>query len=358
MGTIFGALRIADSDYVLNATPGQRVIYEEAQRYVAEQNAALNLMLATFVEGTTENFKMRYKLPGDGKLQRRGGLAQSGATKVTGEWDVAFPIDEYGDQVAGDDVSLAYMTAADLDRHIQGVTIRNINTVRYEMLRALFQNTARTFNDPIHGDLTIQPLANSDSVVYPPVVGSETAAADNHYLAAGYAGSAISDTNDPIANIVVPELVEHFGQVTGGSRIVAFINGAQAGKVMGLTQFVEQNDTYVRPGDNTALPVAPGSLPGVYLGRHAKGAFIQQWDWIPDGYIFAMHMDAPKPLMKRRDPAATGLAPDLQMVSTDAEYPFRATHWRHRFGFGVANRLNGVLVHLTAGAFAVPTAYA
>jgi len=358
MSTIFGSLRLSDTDYVFNATPGQRAIFDEVRRYVAEQNAALNLMLSTFVEGTTEEYKLRYKLPGGGMLQRRGGQAQSGAVKTTGEWDVAFPIDEYGEQVAGDEVTLAYMTAAELDRHIQSVTIRNINTVRYEMLRALFNNTARTITDPLHGDLTVQPLANNDAVGYPPVMGSASEATENHYLAAGYAGSAISDTNDPIADIIVPELTEHFGQVTGGSRIVAFINGAQAGKIMGLTQFVEQSDNYVRPGDNTALPVAPGSLPGVYLGRHAKGAFVQQWDWMPDGYIFGLHLDAPRPLMKRRDPAATGLPADLALVSTDAEYPFRATHWRHRFGFGVANRLNGVLVQLTADAFAVPTAYA
>lgn len=358
MSTIFGSLQLSDTDYVFNATAGQRAIYDEVARYVNEQNAALNQMLATFVEGTTEEYKLRYKLPGGGMLQRRGGQAQSGAVKAYGEWDVAFPLDEYGEQIAGDEVSLAYMTAAELDRHIQSVTIRNINTVRFEMLRALFNNTARTFTDKAHGDLTIQPLANGDAVVYPPVVGSANEATDSHYIASGYAASAISDSNDPIANIIVPELTEHFGQVTGGSRIATFINGAQSAKVMGLTQFVEQVDNYVQPGSNTAVPVGPGALPGVYLGRHAKGAFVQQWDWIPDGYMFAMHMDAPRPLMKRRDPAATGLPADLALVSTDAEYPFRATHWRHRFGFGVANRLNGVLVHLTAAAFAVPTAYA
>lgn len=358
MSTIFGALKLADTDRVFRATTGQRVIYDAARQYVEGQNAALNAVLANFVEQTTEDHTLRYKLPGGGMLQRRGGQAQSGAVKATGSWDVAFPLEEYGDQIAGDDVAMAYMTAAELDRHIQTVVIRNINTVRFEMLKALFNNAARTFVDPLWGNLTVQPLANGDSVVYPPVVGSASEAADTHYLASGYANSAVSDANDPIADIAIPELEEHFGQATGGSPIVVFLNAAEVPYLTALTGVVSTIDRYIAPGANTDVPSVPAGLPGRFIGRHVQGAFLQQWDWIPSGYLFALHLDAPKPLFKRRDPADTGLPDGLAMVAEDKEYPFEQMHWRHRFGFGVANRLNGVLIQLTASSFSVPTAYA
>ena len=359
MATIFGALRISDTDRVFNSTVGQRVIWDEAQRYIAAQNAALNGILATFVDETTAEHQRRYRLPGGGMLQRRGGQAQSGAVKASGYWDVAFPIDEYGDQVAGDDVSLAYMTAGELDRHIQTVNVRNINTVRFEVLRALLSNVAWTYPDSLHGNLTIQPLANGDTVVYPPVIGSASEATDDHYVVAGYAATDISNTNDPVAGIAIPELEEHFGQVTGGSPVAMLINTAQVAKVSDLAAIVPVPDNYVIPGDNVTLPTGLPMLPGRVIGRHTNGAWVAQWDWIPSGYAMALHLEAPKPLVKRVDPADTGLPSDLALVSQDAEYPFRAAHWRNRFGFGVGNRLNGVVIQFKAsGSYDVPTAYA
>jgi hypothetical protein len=358
MSNIFGSLGVSDSDYVFSATQGQRVIFEAATAYVAEQNAALNAVVSTFVDRTTSDHIMRYKLPGGGMLQKRGGQAQSGATKATGSWDVAFPLSEYGDQIAGDDVSLAYMTVAELDRHFQTVVTRNINTVRYELLKTLFTPTNTTFVDPNWGALTCVPLANGDAVVYPPVVGSATEATDNHYLPTVYLAAGISDTNDPISGFVIPELEEHFGQVTGGAPIVVFINTAQVAKISALAAMVGVVDNYVIPGANTDTPILPPTVPGRILGRHMGGAWVVQWDWIPSDFILGVHLDAPKPLYKRVDPPQTGLPADLTLVSQDEEYPFRVAHWRNRFGFGVANRLSAIALKLHANTYAVPAAYA
>ncbi len=135
-----------------------------------------------FVEEQTENFKERYKLPGGGRLQRRGGYAASGAVKAYGGYDVAYPLEDFGAQLADSDVALAYMTLQDLDRHLDTIFAQDANTVRFELLKALLNNTQDTFVDPLHGSLTIEPLANGDSVTYPPVLGSETEATDTHYL--------------------------------------------------------------------------------------------------------------------------------------------------------------------------------
>jgi hypothetical protein len=84
-----------------------------------------------------------------------------------------------------------------------------------------------------------------------------------------------------------------------------------------------------------------------------------QWDWITDNYLLGIHLDAEAPIVKRVDPAATGIATmGIQMVAVDESFPFVGSFWRHRFGMGVANRLNGYVMELgEVGSYTVPTAY-
>lgn len=357
MSAIFGHLNIQDSDYVFNATQGQRVIYDAAQAYLDRINADIEKALGVFVDESTSEYKRRYKLPGGGSLQRRGSDGRYGAVKAYGQWDVAFPLEDFGAQLAGNDVDMAYMTAAELDRHIQTIAAQNVSTVRYEMLKRLFKNTQSTFIDPKWGSLSVEGLANGDSVVYPPVLGSESEATDTHYLESNYASSSISDTNNPFITIR-DELEEHFGTNTGGSSIVVFVNNAQRAKIEALSDFDAVPFSFIRPGADTDLPMnLPAGLPGSLLGT-CSGTIIVEWRWIPADYMFGIHLDAPKPLIRRVDDPATGLGTGLQLVATDEEYPFRGSFWRNRFGFGAGNRLNGVALEFgTGGSYTIPTAY-
>jgi hypothetical protein len=357
MATIFGALGLNDNDRVFNATAGQRAIYDLSAQYVARYNADMEAAIGIFVDGTTTDHKLRYKLPGGGLLQRRGTQSVPGAVKASGSWDVAFPLEDFGAQVAGDDVSLAYMTAQELQRHLDTVVNQDRNTVRYEILKAIFNSTAGTFVDPLWGSLTIERLANGDSVVYPPVLGSTSEATDNHYLESGYAASAISDTNDPVITLV-DELEEHFGSVTGNSDIVIFHNNAQNAKLQALTGFIDVPDAMIRVGDATDVPAMLPSVPGKVIGRHTKGAWLVEWRFIPANYMVAVHAEEAKPLLMRVDPADTGLGTGLQLVANDADFPFVSSFWRHRFGVGVGNRLNGAVMELgTGGTYSVPSGY-
>lgn len=357
MPGIFGALGLNDTDRVFASTQGQQVIYDAITAYLNRVNADIAQAMSVFVEGTTENHTERYKLPGGGYLQRRGQQAQPGAVKATGSWDVAYPLEDFGAQIAGDDVSMAYMLVGDLDRHVSSVVIQNVNTVRFEMLKAIFNSTAGTFIDPNWGSLTIQRLANGDAVTYPPVIGAVAEATETHYIETNYASASISDTNNPYATIA-SELEEHFGKMQGGPNIVAFINSAQVAVTEALTDFVELPDSYVMPGSQTAtLTGLPAGHPGRVIGR-TNGCWIVEWDFIPANYIVGIYVDAPKPLKMRVDPADTGLGTGLQLVATDERFPFESSFWRHRFGFGVSNRLNGIVLELgTGGSYTVPTAY-
>lgn len=362
MGNIYGALGIAEyqADQVYIQTVGYALVYEATNQLLQQYNNELNAAMSAFVERDTEEHSLRYKLPATGRLQRRGGKGQTGAQKASGSWDVSFPLEEFGDVVSGDDIALAYMTAAEYQRHLDGVLNRNTGTVRYEILKAIFNNTARTFTDPLLNTptLTIQPLANGDSVVYPPVLGSETEATEDHYLESGYAASAISDTNDPYATIA-NELEEHFGAIQGGSNIAVFINNAQVPKTRDLTTFVGLSDMGIVPGSNTDVLQGLPSVPGRVVGRmEDSGVWVVEWRWVPANYMIGIHLDAPRPILRRVDIAATGLGRDLQLVQTEVEVPFTSKLWRHRFGMGVGNRLNGVVMELgSGGTYTIPSGY-
>jgi hypothetical protein len=218
----YGMLGIGDSDRVFQATEGQQVVYTAATAYLAQINAQLMAQMQLLVSDTTETYKQRYRLPGGGRLQRRGVNSQPGATRASGYWDVAYPLDDFADQKAWNDVDRGYMTMAEFDIQLQDTILKNVGTVRYEMLKAIFNNTARTFSDRLWGDLTIQPLANGDAVLYPPIAGSETEAIETLYYGSNYTAANISDTNNPITGIVT-KLEDHFGENQGGERIVVFV---------------------------------------------------------------------------------------------------------------------------------------
>lgn len=356
MSGIFGALGINDTDRVYLQTLGQQVVYDAVQQTLEQYNADLDAAMMLFIEETTSDHKRRYKLPGGGRLQRLGGQAQAGAVKATGQWDVAFPLEGFGAQLAANRVDFAYMSANDLDRHLDTIFAQDTNTVLYEIFKALFNATAGTFIDTLWGTLTIERLANGDAVVYPPVLGSESEATDNHYLESGYAASAISDTNNPYVTIR-DELEEHFGTPTGGSNILTFINNAQVAKTEALTDFDPINDRFTTPGANTDQLFGVPNVPGRVVGR-TNGVWVVEWRRVPANYMLATHLDAPKPLIQRIDPADTGLGQGLLLVAESDTHPFSASHYEHRFGIGAGNRLNGVVMELgTGGTYTVPSGY-
>lgn len=358
MTTIYGALGLNDGDRVALATLGQQVVYDAVNQVYAQFSDEVNAAAGVFVEEVTSDYARNYKLAGGGRMQRKGSQSQAGAVKATGEWPVQLPLEEFGDAVAADRVAYAYMTTQDLNRHVVTVQTRYLNTRRFEILRALFNNTARPFYDELRGDLTVQPLANGDGVLYPPVLGSEDEATDNHYIESGYLASDISDSNDPYLTIR-DELEEHFGAPTGGSEIVAFIHPNQGTKTRAMNDFVEMTDRYVREGADMATVVGwATNLPGRIAGRMKSGVWVVEWRSIPEKYILGVHMDAPRPLLQREDPAETGLGGGLQLVAESELYPFTQSHYSARFGMGVGNRLNGVVIELaTGGSYTTPTIF-
>ena len=72
---IFAALGVPDTDYAFLRTYGQEVIYDVTNQVLGDHNGNVREQSAFFVERTTKNHSEKYKLPGVGRLQRRGRMS-------------------------------------------------------------------------------------------------------------------------------------------------------------------------------------------------------------------------------------------------------------------------------------------
>lgn len=351
MSTIFGVLGINDRDTTLQSI-GQDQVFGLINDYAAATQAELDRIYGVFVQETTTNHMERYFLPGGGMLQTGTFRTRPGATKPTGSWDVAYPLDQGDTALGWDRISYAYMTAGQADAQVRGVMEQYKNWKRNLILTALLHGATRSVTDPFYGSLTIQPLANGDSVLYPPLIGASTEATATNYVGSNYAASAISDTNNPFRDVIKAKLRKRFGN----GRIVAWINSNQTAKVQALTSFASLAPQYVNVGANTATATADGvSGPGNFIGATDNVA-VFEWDWIPDGYIAALDLDQPAPLKQRVDVPAE--LRGFKMVATQQEYPLQESFWQAREGYGVGNRLNGVVIQLVAStSYTAPTGY-
>jgi hypothetical protein len=254
---------------------------------------------------------------------------------------------------------MAYMSIAELDAHLDTIMIQDLNTIRWRILTSIFEDTNLTFTDPIHGSITVTRLANTDGTLFPPVLGSETEADDDHYAEPAYNVAAIADANNPV-DTTVQEIAEHFGGVGSHGKNFVYFHGAdQTQYLAAITGYVALTDLFTSPGDQTATVAGYPNVPGRIHGR-LSGAWLSEWDgWIPDTYCICILLGVPAPLMQRVDPADTGLASGLHLVTTNDQYPFISSHYENRFGFGCGNRLSAAVLEISGGGatYTPPTAY-
>jgi len=358
MSGIFGHLNINDNERAFTVVQGQQLLWDAANEYLARVSAEVDAVEAIFIERVTSDFKERFKLPGGGFLQRRNSDGSFGNVKATGSWDVAYPLEDFGVSYGWNDVDIAYMTVKELSNHIETASIQDVNTRRFELLKAILNNTQDTFLDQTgRGSLSIEPLANGDAVVFPPVLGSTTEATEDHYLESGYLAANISDVNNPFPTIV-DELEHHFGTPQGGSNIIAWVNSTHRTLIEALTDFYEADQKDIVYGVATdRITGLPTGMPGRVFGK-VNSVWVAEWRSLPANYILSVHGDNPKPLVKRVDPADTGLAEGLALVTENEAFPFKESFLRHRFGLGCGNRLNGVVMELgVGGSYSIPSGY-
>jgi hypothetical protein len=224
------------------------------------------------------------------------------------------------------------------------------------VLAALLTNTTWTYNDKAGingakglGSITIQPLANNDTVKYARKGIAETAI-DNHYLAQA---DAIADAHNPFPTIKA-ELHEHPSNMN--APIVAYVASDLVSSIQGLTEFVDRDDPDIAPGANTdtlagMISAGPGDI---VLGKTKSGVWVVEWGAVPSGYMIAKVMGR-QPLKMREHPAQNLKGLFAEAANVDGN------HLMKRFlrysGFGVADRVAALCYYIGAAAYAIPSGY-
>jgi hypothetical protein len=315
---------------------------------VADHNAQINDMIGLFAERTTD-YQRRFVSAGNARLQ--AGDENSRAQPIKGStYDVQFPIQK-GDTAWGENfITRQKMSVQQVNNAVSLMLKADVTWIRDHIMAALFYNsTGWTIADPEWGTLTIQGLANGDSVLYAKV--GAVAAADTHQLAQA---AAIADATNPFSTAYA-ELVEH--PENQGSQIVSLISSSLSATATALTAFVDVSDPNIQRGSGTdAVIGTPPNLPSsaTLLGR-TNNVWVAEWGWLPTDYMVTIAVGAEPPLKMREDPE-----PQLQgfvKADTRTDYPYSEEQYFRRAGFGAWNRVGAVVTRIGNGSYAIPTSF-
>jgi hypothetical protein len=199
------------------------------------------------------------------------------------------------------------------------------------------------------GDITIQPLANGDTVTYVKVGGAS--ATDTHYLAQA---SAIDDSNNPF-DTIRDELLEH---PSNGGPIAVYTPTNLRASIEALTAFIEISDPAIRlsiSSDELVTNLDRGF--GDELIGYIKGSrcYIIEWRALPDDYLVA-HARGGGPVLKMREYPATRLQ-GFFMENHSPDGNLQVTRMLRYAGFGVSNRVAALVMRIGNGTYAIPTGY-
>jgi hypothetical protein len=333
------------------AQVGVQRIYAAIQESANEHTRQINALLATMVAPTVAA-QVQVELPGGQTLQPIDEYGNPIPVKPSGNYTVGFPIQGGGFAWGSNRVSRELLTVEEANRMTLEAMIADADW----MLGALLDNVYWTYNDKVGanggkglGNISIQPLANGDSVEY--VFRNGTKSTDNHYLAQA---AAISDANNPYPTIFA-ELFEH---PSNSGPWVAYIASDQVTATEGLATFVQVRDPDIAYGVSQVVNAemdAPIRGPGDRVIGKVDNLWIVEWSSLPSGYIMA-HAQGAGPVVNMREypaPALQGFFPEEH--SPDGN--LREMRMLRYAGFGVYNRVAMVVQYIGGGAYAIPTGY-
>lgn len=350
----YGFVTLQDQFNQRVAEVGVERIWTAIDESAAEHNRVLTELMAAMIEETT-SAQEQFELPGGGTLQPLDADGNPLPVKPSGSYQVAYPIQGAGTAWGSNRVSRAMMTVREANRLTVDAQEKDVNWLRRHILAAVLDNTSWTFVDEVGpdgskglGSITIQPLANGDSVVYTKK-GGDTAT-DDHY---GAQAAAIDDSNNPYDDIY-SDLVEH---PSNSGPYVAYIASSLKSATQGLAGFVPVVDPDIAPGsgsDSLRSQISRGFGDEV-LGK-TDNMWIVEWNILPAGYILA-HARGGGPVLKMREYAA----PELQGFFREAHSP-DGNHQEERMiryaGFGCGNRIGAYVYYVGGASYVIPTGYA
>jgi hypothetical protein len=352
--TAYGFVQLKDLFRNRAISLAPNIIRTAIEESLAEHTANINGLLAEFVELTT-SAQEQFDLPSGGTLQPIDESGNPLPVKFSGSYQVAFPIQGGATAWGNNRVTRALMTVEETNKFTVDAMSKDADWMSRHLLAAILTNTAWVFNDTVGengsrglGNVTVQPLANGDSVAYTMTGGATSP--DNHYLAQ-LAG--ISDANNPFPAIKL-ELSEHPSNANGD--IICWCSDNLSESIRGLTAFVSVPDSDIQDTSlNDRIVRTPDLAFGELLGK-VDGVWVAEYKRLPAGYMMA-HATGGGPILKMREypsPALQGFFPEQNNVDGN-HLEFRMIRYA---GFGVANRVGGLAMQIGSATYTTPAQFA
>lgn len=337
---------------------GPTRVWTAIQESLEEYNRVVNGLMTAFVERTTIA-QEQIELPGDGTLQPLTDDGNPLPVLPSGSYQVAYPIQGAGTAWGENRVARALMTVEEADRNTADAMRKDKDWLIRHILAALFDNATWTFADKVGpngskglGNITIQPLANNDSVTYVRRGGSS--ATDNHYLAQA---AAIANATNPFPGLRT-ELIEH---PSNSGPFVAYLASDQVATATALTEFVEADDPDIRYGaDSDTLSVLRSDILGPgdeVLGKtKSSNIWLVEWGALPSGYLVTLALGSGTKALKMREyeaPELQGFFPER----ADIDGNHLVSRMLRYAGFGASNRVAAAVMRIGNASYAIPTGY-
>lgn len=345
----YGFHRLSDvfNERIVNV--GIPVINEAIDATLTEHNRQLNAFMNLFVDRTTD-YKRRYKSPVAARLQPVDELGRARPIQRAGYYDIAFPMQRAGAAWGWTYEARIKATVAETNELMSTLLTADARWLRDHIFAALFLDTAWTYTDSEFGALSVQPLANGDSVNYLIQAGQDAGTTDNHLLAQA---AAIADSTDPYSTMKT-ELLEH---PENSGEVVAMIPTGLVAATKALTSFIPLPDMNIDPGMAAARLVGSlgATVPGNVIGYHDDGVWIAEWPAMPANYIIATCTGGDRALCMREEPEAQ--LQGFNRVADRDDHPFYEAQYLRKCGFGGQNRVNALVTRIGNASYAVPSNY-
>lgn len=348
---LYGFIQLKDLAARRVTEVGVQVVNDAINQSVEEHNRQIQAILDLFAERTTD-FKEKFNSPTVARLQPLDEHGRARPIKMAGQYGVAYPIQDGGTAWGATYKAREKMTVQEANDITATLTSADARWLRDHILAGLFANVAWTFNDPLHDALTIEGLANGDTVKYLVHSGADVGATDTHYL--GQA-AAIADATNPYPTIY-SELTEH---PENDGEVLSFIPTNLKATTQALATFYDVRDPNVQEGSGTAvlsgtLGVALPSGPASLLG-YADKNWIAEWKSLPDNYIVSLMTGGSRPLKMREEPEEP--LRGFKKVGQRDDHPFYESQYQRSAGFGAFNRVGAVITEISDATYDIPTGY-
>jgi hypothetical protein len=247
----------------------------------------------------------------------------------------------------------------------------------FEVLKTAFNPT--NLSATIRGNsYNVYKFYNADGTVPPTYKNNTFNGSHTHFKTSG--ANSVLEAQD-LDTMIIDDFASHGYTQADGYRLVLMANTAVGNQIRNFRSAVNTaqavGGNYGRydfiPATNQPGQIIPattqlvgatqpaGSLNGLTVIGSYGPLLIVIEDWMPTDYTFAFATGGPESLQNPiglREHANTNLRGLRLVKGRNADYPLIDSFWAMGFGTGVRQRGAGIVLQLTAGAYAAPTIYA